>query len=91
MSRSTVYRADVVGSLLRPEYLKEARAALMAGAMQPEDYRPIEDRAADEAIALQEELGLPVVNDGEVRRVTFIDQLLSAVDGVGPAENWKSA
>jgi len=92
VSQSIVYRADVVGSLLRPDYLKQGRQALETADMTPEEFGALQDRAADEAIALQQDVGLPVVNDGEVRRLTFIDQLFSAVDGIGPVDTpWKSA
>src|SRR5207249_5586761 len=62
------FRSDVVGSLLRPDSLKEARAALEAGRMTPAAFKQAEDRAVDEAIALQENAGLSVVTDGELRR-----------------------
>ena len=48
-------RAHVVGLLLRPEELKQARQQLEAGALTPAAFKRIEDRAVDEAIALQEE------------------------------------
>src|SRR5438067_10529160 len=80
----TVYRADIVGSLLRPEYLVRARTQFEAGEMAPAAYKVIEDRAVDQVIALQEGAGLDVVSDGELRRHTFIDQLLEAVEGLTP-------
>jgi 5-methyltetrahydropteroyltriglutamate--homocysteine methyltransferase len=79
-----IYRADIVGSLLRPDYLKRARAAFEAGELPPPSYKEIEDRAVDQVIALQEGAGLDVVSDGELRRHTFIDQLLDAVEGLTP-------
>ena len=63
--------ADVVGSLLRPQYLLRAREELARGAISPSDFKLIEDRAVDEAVALQEEAGLPIVTDGEMRRLSF--------------------
>lgn len=76
------YHADVIGSLMRPRYLWEARAALEGGQMQPEEFKRIEDRAVDQAIALQEGCGLDVISDGELRRFSFLDQLLgSEVEG----------
>jgi 5-methyltetrahydropteroyltriglutamate--homocysteine methyltransferase len=59
---SEVCRAEVVGSLLRPGYLKAARARWMApaGGMSTAEFKRIEDRAVDEAIALQEGTGLDV-------------------------------
>jgi 5-methyltetrahydropteroyltriglutamate--homocysteine methyltransferase len=76
------YHADVVGSLLRPRHLFEARDALEAGRMQPHEFKQVEDRAVDEGIALQEGCALDVVTDGELRRFSFLDQLLSEVEGV---------
>jgi 5-methyltetrahydropteroyltriglutamate--homocysteine methyltransferase len=76
-------RTDVVGSLLRPESLLEARKQLEAGDMSEERFRKIEDAAVDEALALQEEAGLDVVTDGEMRRLSFQSQLPAAVEGFG--------
>ncbi|MGH3205243.1 MAG: hypothetical protein ACRDP5_24815, partial [Streptosporangiaceae bacterium] len=70
------YHADVIGSLLRPRYLSEARDALAAGRISNEEFKRIEDRAVDQAIAMQEGVGLDVVNDGELRRFSFLDHLL---------------
>ncbi len=77
-------RADTVGSLLRPDYLLRARAQFEAGDLASADYKRIEDRAVDQAIAMQEGAGLDVVSDGELRRHTFIDQLVEAVTGLTP-------
>ncbi len=79
---SSINRSHVVGSLLRPSYLAQARADLDAGAVTPAEFKRIEDRAVDQAIALQEGLGLDVITDGEMRRFTFFDQLLTAVTGL---------
>src|SRR5881227_2006906 len=79
-----VFRADIVGSLLRPDYLVRARAQYDGGKMAPAAYKVIEDRAVDHVIAMQEGAGLDVVTDGEVRRHTFIDQLVEAVEGLTP-------
>jgi len=79
-----VYRADTVGSLLRPRYLKLARERFEAGQLAAAAYKEIEDRAVDQAIAMQEGAGLDVVTDGELRRHTFIDQLTEAVEGLTP-------
>ena len=75
------YRSDVVGSLLRPGYLTEARQQLEAGHLSPADFKRIEDRAVDEAIALQEAAGLDVVTDGELRRYAFFGHLVEALEG----------
>jgi 5-methyltetrahydropteroyltriglutamate--homocysteine methyltransferase len=73
--------ADVIGSLLRPRYLWEARAAVDAGQIPAAEFKRIEDRAVDAAIALQEGCGLDVVTDGELRRFSFLDQLLGEIEG----------
>jgi 5-methyltetrahydropteroyltriglutamate--homocysteine methyltransferase len=76
-------RTDVVGSLLRPPELLEAQERLAAGELDPETFREAEDRAVDEAIRLQEEAGLDVVTDGEMRRLSFQSQMTAAVEGFG--------
>ncbi|HEX6467699.1 MAG TPA: cobalamin-independent methionine synthase II family protein [Streptosporangiaceae bacterium] len=81
---TTVFHADVIGSLLRPAYLVSARERYEAGQLPAAKYKEIEDRAVDEVIALQEGAGLHVVNDGELRRHSFIDQLTEAVEGLTP-------
>jgi len=50
---TNVVRADTVGSLLRPDYLRRARARFEAGELAPADYKRIEGRAVDQAIAVQ--------------------------------------
>ncbi|HKN94270.1 MAG TPA: cobalamin-independent methionine synthase II family protein [Thermoleophilaceae bacterium] len=77
-----MYRADVLGSLLRPAYLAEGREKHHAGQLSDEEFKKLEDRAVDEAIALQENAGVDVVTDGEMRRFTFFDQFAAALDGV---------
>jgi 5-methyltetrahydropteroyltriglutamate--homocysteine methyltransferase len=65
-------RADVVGSLLRPAYLREARTRAREGALDAGELRLLEDRAVREAIALQEAAGLDVITDGELRRNSWV-------------------
>jgi 5-methyltetrahydropteroyltriglutamate--homocysteine methyltransferase len=76
-------RTDVVGSLLRPPELLEAQARHAAGELEDADLARAEDRAVDEALRLQEEAGLEVVTDGEMRRLSFQSQLPAAVEGFG--------
>ncbi len=76
-------RADVVGSLLRPPELLRAREGLAAGRLDRAAFKVIEDRAVDQCVAMQEAAGLPVVTDGEMRRLSFQSQLAEAVDGFG--------
>ncbi len=79
----TLVRADVVGSLLRPPRLLTAREQRAAGRMDLSSFKEVEDQAVDHAIALQEEAGLPIVSDGEMRRLSFQSQMLEAVEGFG--------
>ncbi len=74
-------RADVVGSLLRPRELLEARQRLERGEIGPPEFKRIEDAAVAAAIRLQEGAGLAVVTDGEMRRLSFQSQLTEAVEG----------
>src|SRR6266478_1764692 len=79
---NTIYRADTIGSLLRPAYLKEARKAWQAGQISHPEFKRIEDRAVDAAIALQEGVGFETITDGEMRRLIFTGTLTEAIDGL---------
>ena len=83
-----MYRSDVVGSLLRPAYLKEARDRHEAGQLGEAEFKRTEDRAVDEAIALQERTGVEVITDGEVRRYAFYGHLIDAVEGFDKFGGW---
>jgi 5-methyltetrahydropteroyltriglutamate--homocysteine methyltransferase len=76
------FRADHVGSLLRPPELREARAAHAAGRLAAADLRAVEDRCIERAIAAQENLGLRAATDGEYRRAYWHYDFLSGLDGV---------
>lgn len=78
-----VVRADVVGSLLRPPELLEARRALERRELSPARFKAAEDRAVRDAISLQERAGLHIVTDGEMRRESFQSQMTEAVEGFG--------
>jgi 5-methyltetrahydropteroyltriglutamate--homocysteine methyltransferase len=82
------YHADVVGSLLRPAYLKEARQRHESGALSDAEFKQIEDRAVDEAIALQVGAGLDVISDGEMRRYAFFGHLIDCVEGFDKFGGW---
>jgi 5-methyltetrahydropteroyltriglutamate--homocysteine methyltransferase len=75
--------ADVVGSLLRPPELLQAQEQRAAGIISDADFKAIEDRAVDEAVTLQESVGLEIVTDGEMRRQSFQSQMTAAVSGFG--------
>jgi 5-methyltetrahydropteroyltriglutamate--homocysteine methyltransferase len=81
-------RSDVVGSLLRPPYLLQARDQLERGELTPADFKQIEDHAVDEAVALQEHAGLDVVTDGEMRRYAFYGHLVEALEGFDKFAGW---
>jgi 5-methyltetrahydropteroyltriglutamate--homocysteine methyltransferase len=74
-------RVEHVGSLLRPPFLLAAREAYARGELAPAGLKAAEDRAVREVVAMQEEVGLPVVNDGEMRRESFQSELTAACDG----------
>ena len=81
-------RSDVVGSLLRPDELKDARARLEAGTLAPAGFKTLEDRAVDTAVQQQEAAGLDVVTDGELRRYAFFGHLIDALDGFDKLGGW---
>jgi 5-methyltetrahydropteroyltriglutamate--homocysteine methyltransferase len=82
------YRSDVVGSLLRPAYLKEAQERHASGVLSDAEFRKIEDHAVDEAIALQIRTGMDVISDGEMRRYAFFGHLIDAVEGFDKSGAW---
>jgi 5-methyltetrahydropteroyltriglutamate--homocysteine methyltransferase len=81
-------RSDVIGSLLRPQYLKDAREQHARGALTAVEFKQIEDRAVGEAVALQEAAGLDVVTDGEMRRYAFFGHLVEALEGFDKSAGW---
>lgn len=83
-----VIRSEVIGSLLRPGYLKAARKEVDSGAVEPPEFKRIEDRAVDEAIRMQEEVGVDVLTDGEQRRIAFTTHLMDAVEGYDRSGVW---
>ncbi len=76
------FRADHVGSLLRPIELREARAAHKAGSITAQALRAVEDRRIPAAIRQQEEIGLRAATDGEYRRAYWHFDFVSGLDGV---------
>jgi len=75
------YRADVIGSMLRPPTLLVARDAHKAGTLDDVTFKQVEDQAVDFCIAVQEMAGVDVVTDGEMRRNVFASQLAQSVEG----------
>src|SRR5687768_2301985 len=76
------FRADHVGSLLRPLALKEAREKRARGEITAEQLKAVEDREIDRVIRKQEEVGLKSVTDGEFRRSWWHLDFLWGLDGV---------
>src|SRR5690349_18743197 len=75
------FRADHVGSLLRPKALLEARAKFAKGEIAREQLRAAEDTAIGEAVRQQEAAGLPVVTDGEFRRAVWWGDFIFKLKG----------
>ena len=78
---SPPFRADHVGSLLRPAALHQARAEMAAGRLSPEALKAVEDREILRIIRRQEEVGLKAVTDGEFRRAWWHLDFLAQFDG----------
>ncbi len=84
MSQRTTppFRADHVGSFLRPDYLLDARARLARGEITAALLRSVEDRAIAEVVKMQEDAGLQSITDGEFRRTYFHIDFLEQLGGV---------
>src|SRR5262245_37996328 len=84
MSERTIppFRADQVGSLIRPEHLVEARNAVEAKRMSAGELRQIQEDAIREVVRLQEEIGLRSITDGEFNRVSWQRDFLLKLDSV---------
>jgi 5-methyltetrahydropteroyltriglutamate--homocysteine methyltransferase len=76
------FRADHVGSLLRPRHLLEAREQLKRGEIDAARFREIEDAAVIEVIKLQEDVGLLGVTDGEIRRGSWHMDYIYQIGGI---------
>jgi 5-methyltetrahydropteroyltriglutamate--homocysteine methyltransferase len=84
---SPPFRADHVGSLLRPAYLLRAREDFENGAIDAARLRGIEDRAITEVVRRQEDIGLQSITDGEFRRRSFHLDFFYRLGGVDRAED----
>jgi 5-methyltetrahydropteroyltriglutamate--homocysteine methyltransferase len=82
------YHSEVVGSLLRPTYLAEARKQHEAGQIDAVEFKAVEDRAVRESIALQEAAGIDVITDGEMRRYAFYGHLIDSLEGFDKLGGW---
>jgi 5-methyltetrahydropteroyltriglutamate--homocysteine methyltransferase len=76
------FRADHVGSFLRPQYLLEAREQKAKGEITVEQLRAVEDKAITEIVKFQEDVGLQSITDGEFRRTYFHVDFLEQIGGV---------
>jgi len=76
------FRADHVGSLLRPQKLLEARANWKGGKLTFEALQNIEDEAIREVVKLQENVGLKAITDGEFRRENWWIDFISQIEGI---------
>src|SRR3954463_11450184 len=76
------FRADHVGSLLRPENLLEARARYAAGEIDAAELRGIEDEAIADVVRMQGDIGLRTATDGEFRRTTWHMDFIYAISGI---------
>jgi 5-methyltetrahydropteroyltriglutamate--homocysteine methyltransferase len=85
MSATPPFRADHVGSFLRPRALIEARARFRDGAIDATELRGVEDAAIRDVVRFQEDLGLKGITDGEYRRTYFHTDFLLQLDGVEEA------
>jgi 5-methyltetrahydropteroyltriglutamate--homocysteine methyltransferase len=79
---SPPFRADHVGSFLRPKYLLDAREQAAKGEITPEQLRAVEDRAISEIVKFQQDVGLKSITDGEFRRTYFHIDFLEQLGGV---------
>jgi 5-methyltetrahydropteroyltriglutamate--homocysteine methyltransferase len=80
------FRADHVGSLLRPQKLREMRARFKRGECSAEELRAVEDAAIREVVRKQENVGLRSITDGEFRRTFFHVDFLEKLGGVTVSE-----
>ncbi len=84
---SPPFRADHIGSLLRPKDLTQAYRARGEGKMSLADFRKAQESAVREIVALQEKLGLKVVTDGEFRRASYWSHWIDAIEGLSVGES----
>ncbi len=78
----TPFRADHIGSLLRPQKLRQAFRAHAAKEMSDPDFRAAQDVAIREVLKLQDECGLQVVTDGEFRRISYWEKFVRLTRGL---------
>lgn len=84
---SPPFRADHIGSLLRPKNLTQAYRARGEGKLSLAAFKKAQDEAVREIVALQEKLGLKVVTDGEFRRASYWSHWIDAIEGLSVGES----
>ena len=87
------YRYDIVGSFLRPDYLKDARTEYAEGTLSADQLREVEDKAIKELVEKEKAAGLKAVTDGELRRRYWHLDFLASLVGVEEikADHWSVA
>src|ERR1700736_6349407 len=81
-------RCEVIGSLLRPPYLAEARSGHEQQAVTDAEFKRLEDRPVDEAMEPQARAGIDVITDGEMRRYAFYGHLIDSLEGFDKFGGW---
>src|SRR6266496_3969386 len=76
------FRADHIGSLLRPKKLREAFRKHSLGEIPERELRAVQDQAVRDVVRLQEDCGLRVVTDGEFRRVSYWEKFVRLTGGL---------
>jgi len=82
MRATPPFRADHVGSLLRPPRLLQARDEFAAGRLSADDLKAVEDEAISDVVAMQEEVGLQSATDGEFRRASWHMDFIYRLGGI---------
>ena len=81
------FRADHVGSLLRPERLLKARDDFAADRISADELRAVEDDAIRDVVKMQEDVGLQSATDGEFRRASWHMDFIYSLDGISKAQD----
>ena len=81
------FRADHVGSLLRPERLAAARSSWQRGESSRKELEAVEDECVREAVRMQEDVGLRGITDGDFRRNDWFLDFITSMEGIGRGEN----
>jgi methionine synthase II (cobalamin-independent) len=83
MKNNAPFKYDIVGSFLRPDYLKKSREEYAKGKITVEELKKVEDKAIIDLITKQKAVGLQVITDGEFRRSSWHLDFMWAFNGVG--------